>query len=91
MKASRITFQFLAVLFFTCGLGVCDARADDESPARTPAEIGAAVDALHVDEVPWREVAWRTCLVQGLNESRETNKPLILWMFIDRPIDDERC
>ena len=39
----------------------------------------------------WRDIAWRTCLVQGLNESRKTNKPLILWMFIDRPIDDERC
>ncbi len=90
MTSQRITCPLLALLFFTGSAGIANA-ADDEPAARTPAEIRAAVDALHVEETPWREVAWRTCLVDGLNESRETNKPLILWMFIDRPIDDERC
>jgi hypothetical protein len=30
-------------------------------------------------------------LLQGLNESRTQNKPALLWVFIDRPIDDARC
>jgi hypothetical protein len=30
-------------------------------------------------------------LLEGLKESRAKNKPALLWVFIDRPIDDARC
>lgn len=91
MQPYRTALQFLALFFVAIVLGECETRADDESPVRSLAEIRAVVDSLHVEETPWREIAWRTCLVEGVNESRQSNKPLILWMFIDRPIDDERC
>jgi len=49
------------------------------------------IDALKVEKVAWRRIPWRTCLLDGLKASREEKKPVILWVFIDRPIDDERC
>ena len=27
----------------------------------------------------------------GLKEARATGKPVLLWVFIDRPADDARC
>ena len=42
-------------------------------------------------KVAWREIAWKSCLLEGLKESRAKNKPALLWVFIDRPIDDARC
>ena len=57
----------------------------------SPEALQAEVDALKVDKVAWRRIGWKTCLLEGLKESREKHKPLMLWIFIDRPIDDERC
>ena len=47
--------------------------------------------ALKAAKVVWREIAWKSCLLEGLQESRGTNKPALLWVFIDRPTDDARC
>jgi len=49
------------------------------------------VDDLKKEGVAWRKIAWKTCLLDGLKASREQKKPIMLWVFIDRPIDDERC
>lgn len=78
----------LPALMLTALFCVGSSQADD---VRSLEEVRTAVGALHVEETPWRDVAWRTCLVEGLNESQAAGKPLILWIFIDRPIDDERC
>ncbi|HEV3260846.1 MAG TPA: hypothetical protein VG013_28600 [Gemmataceae bacterium] len=71
------------------------AWARDERPAK-PASISAdalkaEIDALKSSRVAWREIAWKSCLLEGLKESRAKNKPALLWVFIDRPIDDARC
>ncbi len=65
--------------------------AQSRSPRRSPAELAAQVASLKQDQVVWREIAWKTCLVDGLNTAREQDKPVVLWIFIDRPQDDERC
>ncbi len=65
--------------------------ATDAKDVRSKAQIRTVVDGLHKQDVAWREVRWKTCLLDGLSESRRTGKPLMLWIFIDRPIDDERC
>ena len=49
------------------------------------------VKGMKKESVAWRKIKWKTCLVDGLKASREQNKPIMLWIFIDRPIDDERC
>ena len=49
------------------------------------------IEALKPAQVAWREISWKTCLLEGLAESRSRNKPVLLWVFIDRPTDDARC
>lgn len=61
------------------------------APATSPEALTAQIKALKQEQVAWREIEWRTCLIQGLRESSEQQKPVVLWIFIDRPIDDERC
>ena len=57
----------------------------------TPESLKAEIEALRAPKVAWREIAWKSCLLEGLKESRSTGKPALLWIFIDRPADDERC
>ena len=59
--------------------------------AATPDLLTAEIEALKAAKVAWREIAWKSCLLEGLKESREKMKPVLLWVFIDRPIDDARC
>lgn len=49
------------------------------------------IEALRVPDVAWRRIPWRTCLIDALRESRERKRPVVAWIFIDRPVDDERC
>ena len=57
----------------------------------TPDETEKQATALRVDDVAWRGIAWKSCLLEGLAEAKKTGKPAILWVFIDRPVNDERC
>ncbi|HUY32893.1 MAG TPA: hypothetical protein VMV69_08940 [Pirellulales bacterium] len=57
----------------------------------TPDALKAEIEALKAAKVAWREIAWKSCLIEGLKESREKKKPVLLWVFIDRPMDDARC
>jgi hypothetical protein len=75
------------------GLGVAQQPgAQKQAPkGTTPEVLQAEIEALKVAKVAWREIAWKSCLLEGLKESRAKNKPALLWVFIDRPIDDARC
>ncbi len=55
------------------------------------ASLEAEIIAMKAPKVAWRNIAWKSCLLDGLKESQETKKPVLLWIFIDRPIDDARC
>ena len=59
--------------------------------ANSPEALKAEIEALKAAKVAWRAIAWKSCLIEGLKESREKKKPALLWVFIDRPIDDARC
>lgn len=75
------------------GAGIAWAR-EATGPAKkapTPDSLKADVEALRAPKVAWREIAWKSCLLEGLKEARDKNKPALLWVFIDRPVDDERC
>lgn len=54
-------------------------------------DVEKQIAALMVEDVPWRKIDWKPCLLDGLQASRAQQKPVLLWIFIDRPIDDERC
>jgi Spy/CpxP family protein refolding chaperone len=62
-----------------------------KAPKLSPAELTAQIESLQQNDVAWKKIEWKTCLLEGLATSRVQNKPLALWIFIDRPIDDERC
>lgn len=85
---ARIRSLVIFVLASLAGspIGHCWAEQD-----LSPHELRSQVESLYAKQTPWREIEWRTCLIEGLNESKETGKPVVLWIFIDRPIDDERC
>jgi hypothetical protein len=59
--------------------------------APTPEALRREINALKAPRVAWREIAWKSCLLEGLQESRARKKPVLLWVFIDRPLDDARC
>ena len=92
MRNSPLLTSLCMVVFAYAGTA---AGAPDDVIS-TPTTFSAAalvkeVNSLQVEEVAWRQIDWKTCLVDGLQESQATKKPLMLWVFIDRPIDDERC
>ncbi len=69
------------------GLLCGSAAAQETDPARLRAEV----EALRAADVAWRGVPWRSCLLEGLARAREGQRPALLWVFIDRPVDDARC
>jgi hypothetical protein len=85
----------IAQLLFSATIAIAVTTLPTESlaqqPQRTRDDVQKQVDTLKKEDVAWRKIAWKTCLLDGLNESRKQGKPLVLWVFIDRPIDDERC
>ncbi len=68
-----------------------DESAKPSQQTRSRDQLLTDVESLQVADVAWRRIPWRTCLLDGIRESREQHKPILLWIFIDRPIDDERC
>jgi hypothetical protein len=83
--------KHLVVLGIVAVLLTSSTSGQDSKTAATPEALKADIEALKATNVAWRAIAWKSCLLDGLNESRAQNKPALLWVFIDRPIDDARC
>ena len=84
----------MTIAAFCAVLGdVHECCAVQEQPAEhlLPSELRRRVENLYAEDTPWRKIEWRICLLDGIRESARTGKPMVLWIFIDRPIDDERC
>lgn len=87
------TVSAAALVFVSLVYGQAGAESvavGEKKPVNLDA-LQAEIKALKAPKVAWREIAWKTCLFDGLREMRAKNKPALLWVFIDRPIDDERC
>ena len=80
-----LCFALFAILAWTPMSAIADEKAE------TPEALKAEIEVLRVPKIAWREIAWKSCLIEGLKESREKHKPVLLWVFIDRPADDARC
>lgn len=87
MKRLRAVMLAGLAVFFA---GQLEAHEQARQPLG-PEQLRGQVAALRKEDVAWREIQWRTCLLEGLGESQQQQKPIVLWIFIDRPIDDERC
>jgi hypothetical protein len=86
----RVTVVASAVLL-CAGATWAEEKTTTPDKAPTPEALVKEIDALTPPKVAWREIAWKSCLLEGLKESRDKSKPLLLWVFIDRPTDDARC
>ena len=87
---SRVTAVAVALALFAGTAWAQPSPVAENQPA-TPESLRAKIEALKAAKVAWREIAWKSCLIEGLKESREKKKPVLLWVFIDRPCDDARC
>jgi hypothetical protein len=85
----NLTVVVCAVL--SAGLAWAQPSPAAEMEPATPEALKAEIEALKAAKIAWRGIAWKSCLLEGLKESREKKKPVLLWVFIDRPIDDARC
>ena len=85
----NLTVVVCSVLF--AGLAWAQPSPVAEKKPVTPDALNAEIEALKSSKVAWREIAWKSCLLEGLKESRAKKKPVLLWIFIDRPTDDARC
>jgi len=75
-----------------CALpGAGQERDKASKPEATPESLKAEIESLKSSKVAWREIAWKSCLLDGLKEAHAKGKPALLWIFIDRPVDDARC
>ena len=81
----------LVVLALLAGSARTQAAEPPVKEPLTPEALKAQIEALKAPKVAWREIAWNSCLLEGLREARAKNKPALLWVFIDRPTDDARC
>jgi hypothetical protein len=91
MKERKMILKRLVVLGIVAVLFASSGSGQDSKKAATPEALKADIEALKAPKVAWREIAWKSCLLEGLREARSQNKPALLWVFIDRPIDDARC
>ena len=89
----RLTVSAAALVFagLVCGQAGAESVPVAEKKPVTLDALQAEINALKAPKVAWREIDWKSCLLEGLREARAKNKPALLWVFIDRPIDDERC
>ena len=90
-----VNVKWLVLCLGMAGIGASPVAGQQPGKAAKPEvtldSLQAEIEALKVAKVAWREIAWKSCLIEGLKESREKKKPVLLWIFIDRPIDDARC
>ena len=90
LTMKRVTIAGSVALLFA-SIAAAQEATSPAKMAPTPDSLKAEIEALKAPKAAWREIAWKSCLLDGLKESRAQNKPALLWIFIDRPIDDARC
>ena len=66
----------LASLFAT---GSYQPLAAQEKPA-SPEALQVEIEALKPAKLAWREIQWKTCLLEAFAESRAKQKPVFLWV-----------
>jgi hypothetical protein len=57
----------------------------------TPASLRAEIEALKPARLAWHGITWQSCLLEGLREAREKNKPVLLWAFGNGDPAEKRC
>ena len=78
------------------GLLICVGVIGGQEPARpaskalNPETLKTEIENLRPANHVWRAIAWKTCPLEALKESRAQKKPILAWVFLGIPTD-ERC
>ena len=81
----------LVVLGIVAVLCASSASGQDSKRPASPEALQAEIEALKPAQLAWREIQWRTCLLDGLKEAREKKKPILLWVVGPGDALDGRC
>ena len=81
----RVVVGIVAVMFASSASG------QELKKPLTPDALRADIEALMPAQLAWREIPWRTCLLEGLKEAREQKKPILLWVVGPGDALDGRC
>src|SRR4051812_38593871 len=86
-----ITVSFLAVALLAAGVGPLAAQVTT-APAGLPSlasRMYTIVKTPVPGELKWQEIPWLVELQDGLRLARDENRPLLLWVSGDDPL--EKC
>ena len=72
--------RHVLVLGIAAVLFASSASGQESKKPLTPDALKAEIEALKPAQLAWREIPWKTCLLEGLKESREKKKPILLWV-----------
>lgn len=59
-----------------------------ESPSTSLDDLAARIKPKPAEET-WKMIPWRTSLVEGQKLARELNRPMMVWISSEEPL--ERC
>jgi len=89
MDPRAATLLALSALTLGAGMSRQPARAPG-TPRASPETLQAEIAGLKPARHAWREIAWKNCPLEALQESRERDRPVLAWVFLGNPAD-ERC
>jgi len=84
------TVDGILMVVLLAGLAEAQTSPAADTKPTTPDALRAEIEALRDAHVPWRNVAWRTCLLSALQESAREKKPVFLWVLGGAPANG-RC
>ena len=90
MKLSSLT-AIAFLLLAAAGVAWAQEATSPAKKATTPEALQTEIEGLRPAKIAWREIQWQTCLLEGLKESREKKKPLLLWVVGPGEALDGRC
>ncbi len=67
------------VLLITALAWAQEPQRTAKGPA-SPDALKAEIEALYPAQLAWREIQWKTCLLEAFAESQAKQKPVFLWV-----------
>ena len=78
-------------LFLLAGMVSAQQAVSPTKKALTLEALQAEIESLRPAKLAWREIPWRSCLLEGLREARAKQRPVVLWAFGNGNPSEERC
>ena len=80
-----------SVALLCAGIAWAQEATSPAKRAATPEALQTEIEGLRPAKIAWREIQWKTCLLEGLKESRAKKKPVLLWVIGPGEALDGRC